>query len=157
MATLGPHFYGASGPAAATGTSQRGRGSWTANRPGYGRQAAISYGPSHYTAQPSGLALKITARPGQKFRFIRGLMGIGVYTVNQVPRIVWRDVQYRNGFLLVNVRLDLPGGLLVIVEQGSRVVAFREALVAALEHRLQVPLPADLSGQLRVHLETVVV
>lgn len=156
MVTLGPHFYGASGPAVA-GQPPRGRGSWTAHRHGLARQSAILYGPSHYAARPSGLALKVTAQPARRFRFIRGLMGIGVYTVNQVPRIVWRDVQFRDGFLLVTARLDLPGGLLIVVEQGARVVAFRESLTAALEHRMQVPVPAGISGRLTVHLETVVV
>lgn len=156
MATLGPHFYGGSGPALRSG-AYRGRGAWTQNVPRGARSYDVAYGPQHYVAAPSGLAFKTDARPARRFRFIRGLMGIGVYTVNQVPRIVWRDVQYRDGFLLVTVRLDLPGGLLVIVEQGGRVVAFREVLAAGLEHQLQVPLPAGVSGRLRVHLETVVV
>ena len=156
-AVLGPNFYGASGPAAGIGTTQRGRGSWTAHRPARSQQAGFPHGPQHYVPTPSGLELKVTARPARRFRFIRGLLGIGVYTVSQIPRIVWREVYYRDGYVVVNVRLDLPGGLLVVVEQGAKPVAFKEVLVASLEHRLQVPLPQGTTGTLRVHLETVVV
>lgn len=155
MVATGPTFYGSSGPAVSSGQTPRGRGSWTANRLQGVRQNTLAYGDQHYVATPSGLRVVSHSQPARRFRFIRGLMGIGLYTVRQVPRIVDRHVEYRDGYLFVYVRLDLPGGLVVAVEAGARPVAYREVLEPATEHRLQLPLPHGTVGELLVHLEAV--